>query len=103
MDRPPVRFIDWFMDSMEEIHERLIDALESGELSYDEGIVVKNSHLQAARWIDSRAVEGALLDYLEARNQRTETELNFYRDKQDLDEVDPTELMDRFKREQDGE
>jgi hypothetical protein len=102
-EKHPVRFIDWYLDTMDEIHERLSDALDFEELSYDEGIVVKNAHLQEARWMEASLVHGAVVDVFEARHQRVKTELNFYRDRQALDEIDPADIMDAFEQEDAGD
>jgi hypothetical protein len=92
--RPPKRYIDEF----ETLLQRMVDGyVEAEEIDYDELIVMVVSLGRFVDRIWEDGVHSASLGVLEDRNERTLTELNFYRDKEQLDELGPDQIVQEME------
>jgi hypothetical protein len=64
--------------------------------SYDDISAATN----ATDWIWNGLEHGAILSVLETANERTLTELNYYRDKQALEELGPDQILRKLEDEE---
>jgi len=95
--RPPKRYVDEFRRQIQAIRDGY---LEADEIDWDEAISMVSELRRTADWIWDGLEHGAIVSVLETAQERALTELNYYRDKQALEELDPDQILRKLEDEE---
>jgi hypothetical protein len=98
--RPPKRYYDEF----EVLFRKMVDGyVEADEVDYDEAIsmVTRLGGFVERVWDDT--VHSAALGCLDAQNERALTELNYYKDKEQLEKLGSDQIVRELEQRDDEE